>query len=122
MNVTIPLVLFSVFLNTVAQLMLKQTMNHIGAFTFTLTNLFPIGMRIAFSPYFIAGMLCYVGSVLVWLCVLSRLEVSVAYPMASLGYISTAIAAYWLLGEDLSFSRIIGIFVIIAGVYLVSRS
>ena len=61
-------------------------------------------------------------SVVVWLLVLSRVQVSYAYPMLSIGYIVNAVAAYYLFGEDLSFIRIAGIVVIIMGVYLISRS
>ena len=53
---------------------------------------------------------------------LSRVEVSFAYPILSVGYIVVAIAGYFLLDESLGWSRILGIFVIILGVYLVSRS
>jgi multidrug transporter EmrE-like cation transporter len=56
-----------------------------------------------------------------WLLVLSRVEVSIAYPLTSLGYIATALIAYVMLGEDFSSIRIAGILIIIAGVYLVCR-
>jgi multidrug transporter EmrE-like cation transporter len=122
MNIVIPLILFSVILNTVAQLLLKETMNRIGAFTFTWHNLLPIGFKVAFNPFFISGLFCYVFSLAVWLLVLSRTDVSLAYPLASLGYIATAVAAYWLLGENLSLMRIAGILVIIAGVCILTRT
>jgi multidrug transporter EmrE-like cation transporter len=57
-----------------------------------------------------------------WLLVLSRVQVSFAYPMLSIGYIVSAVAGFYLLGEDLSFLRIAGIVVIIAGVFLISQS
>ena len=57
-----------------------------------------------------------------WLLVLSRVEVSFAYPLLSVGYIVNAIAAYYWFAEDLSITRMAGIAVIIAGVCLVARS
>jgi len=48
--------------------------------------------------------------------------VSVAYPMLSVGYIVNAVAAWYLFGEQLSASRLLGIGIIIVGVTLISRS
>jgi multidrug transporter EmrE-like cation transporter len=53
---------------------------------------------------------------------LARVEVSVAYPMLSVGYVVNALAAWWLFGENLSAARIAGIGIILLGVWLVARS
>ena len=116
------LLLFGVFLNACAQLFLKLGMTHVGKFNFTLDNLWPIGWKVATNYFVILGLFCYVISVIVWLMVLSRVPVGVAYPMVSIGYIITAVAGYFLLDEMLTPIRIIGIFVIILGVYLVAKS
>jgi len=116
------LLLFGVFLNACAQLFLKLGMTRIGEFTFTLNNLWPIGWKVATNYFVILGLFCYIISVIVWLMVLSRVPVGIAYPMVSIGYIITAVAGYFLLGEMLTTIRIIGIVVIILGVYLVVKS
>ncbi|HCU04704.1 MAG: 4-amino-4-deoxy-L-arabinose transferase [Gammaproteobacteria bacterium GWE2_42_36] len=109
-------------LNALAQLLLKAAMNHIGTFTFTLPSLIPIGIKVATSPYIISGITCYVLSVILWLLVLSRTDVSIAYPLTSIGFILAPIGAYLFLGENLSATRIVGILVILLGVYFVTRS
>lgn len=116
------LIMLAVAFNTFAQLALKAGMSHIGQFAFSWHNLFPITLQVATSPWIIAGTATYVGSMIVWLMVLSRLPVSIAYPMSSLGYITSAIAAYFLLGDNLTPVRIVGIVIIIFGVFLVARS
>ena len=116
------LLLFGVFLNACAQLFLKLGMTRIGEFTFTLNNLWPIGWKVATNYFVILGLFCYIISVILWLMVLSRVPVGIAYPMVSIGYIITAVAGYFLLGEMLTTIRIIGIVVIILGVYLVVKS
>ena len=118
----LPLILLGVLLNAGAQLLLKEGMRRINHFEFVWANLAPVGMQVAANPFVLAGLVSYVISVVVWLLVLSRVDVSFAYPMLSVGYIVNAIAAYYLFGEDLSFVRVSGILVITAGVYLVSRS
>ncbi|WP_151193920.1 EamA family transporter [Cysteiniphilum sp. JM-1] len=115
------LLLFGVLLNASAQLFLKFGMDRIGEFSFTLANIWPIGWKVATNYFVILGLMCYVISVVVWLMVLSRVPVGLAYPMVSIGYIVTAIAGYFLLGETLTATRIAGIFVIILGVYLVAK-
>jgi multidrug transporter EmrE-like cation transporter len=114
-------ILFGVLLNTIAQLLLKIGMNHIGPFEFTWANAFPIGLKILANMPILSGLCCYVLSVGIWLLVLSRVQVSLAYPMLSIGYIVNALAAYYLLGEPLNSLRILGIFIIIAGVTLVAQ-
>jgi multidrug transporter EmrE-like cation transporter len=118
----LPLILLGVFLNAAAQIFLKIGTKTIGHFEFSLENLIPITVKALQNPGILGGLTCYVLSVAVWIMALSRVEVSFAYPILSVGYIVVAIAGYFLLEESLGWSRILGIFVIILGVYLVSRS
>lgn len=69
------------------------------------------------------GAALYVASFLLWMLILSRNELSVVYPMmVGLTLVSTTVAAWAILGEQLSPVRIVGIAVIFAGVALVTRS
>jgi multidrug transporter EmrE-like cation transporter len=120
MNV-FPLILLGVFLNAFAQLLLKEGMSRIGYFAFSFSNLVPISLQIGTNPFIVLGLLCYVVSVIVWLLVLSRVPVSYAYPMLSIGYIVNALAAHYWFQEELNLTKITGIFVIMGGVYLISR-
>jgi len=116
------LILTGVLLNAIAQLLLKAGTNAIGHFAFDWRNLVPIGWQVATEPHILGGLLCYAVSVVVWILALSRVPVSIAYPMLSIGYVVNALAAYWLLGESFSAMRLTGIFVIILGVFLIARS
>lgn len=116
------LILCGVMLNACAQLLLKAGTNRIGHFDFSLNNALPIGWQLATNPYIFGGLSCYVVSVVVWIMALSRVPVSIAYPMLSIGYVVNALAAWWLFGESLTAVRLTGIGVIIVGVYLVTKS
>jgi multidrug transporter EmrE-like cation transporter len=116
------LVLVGVLLNALAQLLLKAGTNAVGRFEFSAANALPVGMKLAFQPYIVGGIACYVVSVVVWILALSRTEVSIAYPMLSIGYIVNAIAAWYLFGEAVTPLRLIGIAIIIVGVFVVARS
>jgi multidrug transporter EmrE-like cation transporter len=120
------LILSGVFLNAVAQLLLKAGVNNvtqaIGSFAFSAENIVPVGMRLAAQWPILGGLACYVISVVVWILGLSRVDVSVAYPMLSLGYVLNALGAWWLFGEALTPQRLAGIGIIIVGVYVLARS
>ncbi len=105
------LILVGVLLNAAAQLLLKAG-----------TNAMPLGLRLAIEPHILAGLACYVVSVVVWIVALSRVPVSIAYPMLSIGYVVNAIAAWYLLGEVVTPMRLVGIGIIVLGVFIVARS
>lgn len=120
--VSLALVLTGVFLNAVAQLLLKAGTNAVGHFEFHWDNALPVGMKLATNPAILGGMTCYVISLVVWIMALSRVPVSVAYPMLSIGYLLNALAAWAWFGEALGVQKLLGIGFIILGVWLITRS
>lgn len=122
MNSGYAFLLAGVVLNAAAQLLLKAGTNAVGRFEFTAENLLPIGTRLALEPHILGGLACYVVSLVVWIMGLSRVEVSIAYPMLSLGYVLNAAAAWYLFGEALGPAKLAGIGFIVLGVWLIARS
>ncbi|HEX3170855.1 MAG TPA: SMR family transporter [Burkholderiales bacterium] len=123
MNATsFSLLMTGVLLNAGAQLLLKAGTNSVGVFEFSRDNIVPVGWRLATEPHIVGGLACYVISVVIWVMALSRVEVSVAYPLLSIGYVVNAIAAWYLFGEAVTPMRLAGIGIIIVGVCLVARS
>ena len=118
----IPLILSGVLLNAVAQLFLKKGMAKIGYFEVSFDNIIHIGTLVISSYFIWFGLLCYAFSVVIYLIVLSRVDVSYAYPFLSLGFVLTAIIGRIYFGEVITMSRIVGIAVIIIGVIILSKS
>jgi multidrug transporter EmrE-like cation transporter len=116
------LVLTGVLLNAVAQLLLKAGSGALAGIELRASNAVAIAGRLVLNAPIIGGLVCYAISVVVWILALSRVEVSVAYPMLSVGYVVNALAAWWLFDESLSAMRLAGIGVILVGVWLVARS
>ena len=116
------LLLLGVTLNAAAQLLLKAGTNAVGRFEFSAANAVPVGVKLAAEPHILGGIGCYVVSVVVWILALSRVEVSIAYPMLSIGYVLNALAAWYWLGEAVTPARLAGIGIIVVGVYVVARS
>jgi len=120
--VSLGLILAGVLLNAAAQLLLKAGTNAVGHFEFSAQNLVPVGMKLGLEPHILGGVACYVVSLVVWIMGLSRVPVSIAYPMLSIGYVVNALAAWYLFGESLTAQKLVGIAFIVAGVFLVARS
>ncbi|MCF0192591.1 MAG: EamA family transporter [Prevotella sp.] len=67
------------------------------------------------------GLLCYGLSMVFWLYVLSVMELSRAYPLVSLGYVFTLVIGYYLLHEPVNMWRVIGVMLIMLGVFFISK-
>jgi len=111
-----------VLLNACAQLLLKAATRHSGELVADSGQVSWSSVMTLLSavPLWI-GLGCYVISVVVWLGALSRVPVSVAYPMLSIGYVVNAFAAALLFGEVLSLPKLAGIALICAGVFTLAR-
>jgi multidrug transporter EmrE-like cation transporter len=111
-----------VLLNAIAQLLLKAGTNVLGVISLDTGNWSQTLWRMATQGHFVLGAGCYVLSLFVWILGLSRVPVSIAYPLLSVGYIVNAVAAHYLFGETVTTARWLGIGFIVVGVWLVARS
>lgn len=119
---TFGFIITGICLNAIAQLLLKAGTNAVGAIHLTAENWFATGLKLATQLPIIGGLGCYVVSVLVWIIGLSRVDVTIAYPMLSIGYILNAFGAWYFLGEAFSAQRMLAIGIIVVGVVLLARS
>lgn len=114
-------ILFTVLTNAAAQLMLKQGMMSLGAVSFDGVNPIVKLLQIVFSPWVFLGLCTFVISMASHLYVLSKVELSFAYPFLSLAYVVVAIFAYFVFREDLNAYRIAGIAAICVGTILIAQ-
>lgn len=114
------LLLFNVILSVLGQVLLKQGMNQVGEISGSFQQMAPKLIQALMNPFVIGGIGVYGSTTLIWLVVLSRIKLSVAYPMISLGYIFSILFSWLLFKEDVPKIRVLGAFVICIGVYLVS--
>jgi drug/metabolite transporter (DMT)-like permease len=115
-------ILVSVLAGAVGQILLKKGMSSMGPLTLSVSELGSILWRIATNPFVIVGLAIYVSGTVFWLVALSRVELSYAYPFASLSYVVMLIASWLLFREDISGMRLLGTLVVGLGVFLISRS
>ena len=122
MSLTLILLIFaSVSLAAIAQVVLRKAML-VAAPLPPLSEPLALIHNLCLNPWLWGGLGCFALSVLLWLAVLTRVQVSAAYPMASMGYVLVAIAGALWLGESLTPMRIAGLVLICTGVFLIALS
>jgi multidrug transporter EmrE-like cation transporter len=115
------LVLCSVAPAVAGQLLLKYA---IGRLSLSMETAGPVGyyLRLFTTPLVLLGFFMYGLSSLIWLFILSKLPLSLAYPLVSMGYVLVVFFSWLLLHEHVSIIRILGVFVICLGVTLLALS
>jgi multidrug transporter EmrE-like cation transporter len=117
----IVLILTSVLLNAGAQLFMRKGMLHIGKVSIASSFLKVLPQMIT-NIFLWLSLVCYGISIVTWMIVLSRVEVSFAYAFLSLGFVFVTIFGYFIFKEHITYIRIIGIVLICTGVIFVSKS
>lgn len=115
------LILVVILINVTAQLIIKTAMEAQGETFLSLQSLPSLAIRLFTTPRIILGLALYATGAFLWMIVLSRLDLSLAYPMVSLSYILLAFLAWLLLDEPLTLPKLAGTVVICAGVFIITR-
>ena len=118
----IPLFLSSVFLNALAQIFIRQGMLKLGSVSFNMEQIWNMALSVFTNMYLLSGMFSYGISIILWMIVLSKVNVSLAYPFLSVGYVVTAVLAYLIFKEPLTVQKILGIAIICLGVVILTYS
>lgn len=116
------LILASVSLGALAQVSLKRGMSAQAVQQALAGNeLLGKVLAVGLSPLVIVGIGLYGLSMVVWLLVLARVDVSQAYPFVGLGFVLTLGAGVIVLGEPLTATRVAGVLLVAAGVFFLAR-
>lgn len=117
------LVLLSVACSAVAQGLLKHGMSQPAVLEAVGAGGLPrIALAVAASPWVAGGLALYALGALLWLAVLARLDLSMAYPFVALGFVLTMLIGALVFNEPVGAARIAGTALIVAGVLVVARS
>lgn len=116
------LLLVTVTLNVAGQYLMKRGMSDVGVISGNLSALAGSLATAFMNPYVLAGVGAYGFSSIFWLVLLSRVDLSYAYPALSLGYVLVTLVSALALGEQVSALRWAGVMIISIGVIMVARS
>lgn len=114
------LILVNVFLTVSAQIMLKHGMNQVGKIN-SLENMRSLAIKAITNPYVVGGIGVFGFTSVLWLIVLSRVEISLAYPMLSIGYILVMLWGWLVFNENVTVTRLLGVILICLGVFFITR-
>lgn len=120
---TFSIIFAGVLLNSAAQLMLKAGARTLGVVSMgSASSLAQAAWSAATQPWIGLGLVCYFVSAALWVVALTKVDVTIAYPMLSMGYVIAAVLAWHFFGESLNAGRILGIAIILVGVVVLGRS
>jgi multidrug transporter EmrE-like cation transporter len=112
----------AIITTVLSQLLFKQGMIILGHINFSITNVLSLIVNIIKNPYLLTGLFFYGVSFLLWLIVLSKLKLSIVYPITSINFVLVILASYFLFGERLSIFQYSGISIIIIGVIMLAKT
>jgi len=116
------LILICVTLGVCGQLLLKQGMSADPDRVDRASEVLPRLWKAATNPVVLLGFLAYGVSAALWLIVLTRAELSYAYPILSLGYVAVVFLSRVFFQEAVTGTRVLGTLVICLGVWLITRT
>jgi drug/metabolite transporter (DMT)-like permease len=119
---TLLIALIAIVLLVGGQTLLKLGLNAIGGVSLFEGN--PVGSLLGLlrTPWIVLGFACYGLSALLWLDVLSKLDFSLAFPLVSLTYVFSLVIGRFIFQETVGLDRILGVFLILGGLFFVVRS
>lgn len=122
MILTLLVALIAILLLVCGQTLLKLGLNDIGGISLFDGN--PVGSLLGLlgTPWILLGFVLYGVSAVLWLDVLSKLDFSMAFPMVSLTYVFSLIIGRFVFHETVGPERILGVFLILGGLFFVIRS
>lgn len=107
----------SIALGASGQVLLKFATNRLGEINLVWPHTIDTIIHIFSSPWVLTGIFCFVSSMVLWIKVISSMELSKAYPSVSLSYIVVFIFSVFLFNESISPGKIVGLLLVSLGVY-----
>lgn len=117
----ITLILVSIFMGAIGQMLLKAGANKLVEFNLSISNIFQSIWSLIKNPYVVIGAVFFGLSSLLWIKVLTKSELSQAYPMVSLSYVIVTIGSTIFFNEALTLNKILGVSAIVLGVFILNR-
>ncbi len=122
MSKFIPLILFTVLSNFLSQIMLKKGMTQIKIDSLGVASVLQAIPGILLNVFVMGGLIVMVISMASHLLVLSKVDISYAYPFLGLSFVLVTAWGYFVLSEPMSIFKLTGVLLIVCGVALVAKS
>ncbi len=114
-------VLLTIAFTVYGQLILKWRIGEFGSLPEPLGERLVFLLRLVFDPLIFSGFVAAFAASLTWMAALTRLELSVAYPLMSLSFVAVLLLSALLLHEPLTGTRVAGVALIVLGTAVATR-
>ncbi len=111
---------FAIITTVLSQLLFKEGMLALGSINFSLSSTISLILNVLKNPFLLTGLFFYGISFLLWLIVISRVKLSIAYPITSLNFVLVILASYFLFGEKLSIVQYASTLLIVIGIIILT--
>ncbi len=108
-------------MGAVGQILLKAGANNLGEYNLDFTHIITSIWTILKVPQILIGMVFFGSSFLLWIKVLTKAELSYAYPLVSFSYVIVAIGSALFFNEPITLNKVMGIGAIVIGVFILNR-
>ncbi len=117
-------IIISTVLGAIGQILMKKGMDSLSKLQGgeKIVDIIVYYIKAIFSPFVFLGLFCYAISMVIWLWVLSKYELSYARPFVSVGYVIVVLYSFFFMGEHITLLRWVGIGLIVVGVVFVAKS
>lgn len=115
------LIITSVVMGAIGQILLKAGANNLGEYNLDFTHVITSIWTIMKVPQILIGLVFFGSSFLLWVKVLTKAELSYAYPLVSFSYVIVAIGAAMFFNEPITPNKVMGIGAIVLGVFILNR-
>ncbi len=113
------LVFISIILGSCGQVVMKMGTSQVST---NGLSFLPLLLKYFTNIPILSGLLLYTLSAVVWIFAISKVQLSIAYPMVASGYVLVVLLSYLLLHEPVSSLRVLGLLTIVAGVIIIANS
>jgi drug/metabolite transporter (DMT)-like permease len=115
----ISLIFLTDFCDTISQLFLKRAINSLNLHVNSVKKVFLFIIQLIRIPRLWFSFLLSTGSLIIWLFVLSKSDLNLAFSLDSMRYILIALASAIFLKEKIGWLRWLGISCVVLGIILV---
>lgn len=112
----------TIFFTVYGQIVLKWRISGIGALPETMINKILFLTNLLFDPWIFSGFIAAFIASLFWMAAMTKFDISYAYPFMSSAFVLVFLFSIFLFNEPVSWQKIIGLILIVAGILVTSKS
>ena len=114
-------ILATILLTVYGQLIMKWRITQLGQLPSSIFDKVKFLITLIFDPYIFSGFLSAFLASLTWMAAMTKFDLSHAYPFMSLNFGIVLLLSGWLLSEQLTFQKFIGVILIVIGTVVSAR-